>query len=179
MLKSLFKKKISEDKLANALLNSLIGTIENGFSEIADLINNDPDFVKKANIDKSDYDQFLFIVFVGNILIMRDRLDREESEPIEEQLVEKFANAYELTTDQTKQYIKDYSSFMSRINYPSKNTLYGMSKSVFYKYKLSQYQDDYFKDLNTPNPVFLKRLNELMNNFIWDWDYFLEKFKVD
>ena len=53
-----------------------------------------------------------------------------------------------------------------------------MSKAVFYKCDLNQYQESYFKTMNTPNPLFLKRLDELIINFIWDWDVFLKKFKL-
>lgn len=179
MLKSLFKKKISEDKLSNALLNSLIETMENGFGNVAELINNSPDFERSPSIATDDYDQFLFILFVGNLDLMHKSLELEQADAIEEQLIGKFSITFDLSIEQTKQYIKEYKDFMRRVNYPSKNVLYGMSKSVFYKYNLSQFQEDYFRDMNVPNPVFLKKLNELVSNFIWDWDYFMDKYKVD
>ncbi len=69
-------------------------------------------------------------------------------------------------------------SFISRVNHPSKKTLYGMSKAVFHKYDLNPYQQNYFKSLNTPNPIFLKRLDEVMKNFVWGWDEVLEKYKI-
>jgi len=67
---------------------------------------------------------------------------------------------------------------MSRINTPSKNTLYAMSKAVFFKYNLNAYQQDYFKIMQTPNPLFLKRMDEIMANFLFDWESFTDKFKV-
>lgn len=179
MLKGLFKKKISEDKLSNALINSLIQTMEEGFGDVAELINNDPDFIENPGILKDNYDKFLFVIFVGNLSLMDKSLEPELSQTITDMLIEKFSLAFSLEIEQTNKYIKEHKDYMSRINYPSKNVLYGMSKSIFYKYNLSQYQDAYFKDMNVPNPVFLKRLNELVTNFIWDWDYFLEKYKVD
>lgn len=179
MLGGLFKKKISEETLSNNLLNGLIDTIENGFPEIAELINQDPHFTKRPSINNKDYDRFLFIVFVGNLSIMKEKLDTDESASIRKQLIEKFSKSFDLPVAKTNEYVEEYASFISRVNYPSKNILYGMSKAVFYKYNLSQFQDDYFKDLNTPNPLFLKQLNNLMKNFVWDWNYFLEKYKVD
>ena len=176
MLKTIFKKKVNEDKLANVLTNSLLHAMEVGFTDISELINNDRDFVIKPNISPNDYDRFMLILFVGNLKIMEKRLDKDQSDRIKELLIEKFSNLYNLKTSETKDYIKKYSSFMSKINYPSKNVLYAMSKCVFHKYKLASYQEEYFKDLNTPNPKFLKRLNKIVENFIWDWDYFLSKY---
>ena len=73
---------------------------------------------------------------------------------------------------------KEYRTFLSRVNYPSKNTLYSMSKGIFHKYELNQFQEGYFKSLNTPNPIFLKNLDEVMNYFLWDFEAFTEKYKV-
>ena len=74
--------------------------------------------------------------------------------------------------------IKDYKNFISRVNHPSKNMLYGMSKAIFHKYNLNDFQDDYFKRMQAPNPLFLKRMDEVMSNFIWDWDVFFKKYKL-
>lgn len=176
MLRTIFKKKVNEDKLANVLINSLLHAMEVGFPDISELINNDRDFVLKPNIQASDYDRFLLILFVGNLKIMEKRLEGDQADRIKELLIEKFSNLYKLTIPETKKHIKEYSTFMGRINYPSKNVLYAMSKSVFFKYNLASYQEEYFRDLNTPNPKFLKRLNKIVENFIWDWDYFLSKY---
>ncbi|MDB4088110.1 hypothetical protein N9544_00650 [Flavobacteriales bacterium] len=176
MLRTIFKKKVNEDKLANVLINSLLHAMEVGFKDISELINTDRDFVVQPDIKASDYDRFLLILFVGNLKIMDKRLDGDQPDRIKELLIEKFSNLYELKTLETKRYIKDYSSYMSRINYPSKNVLYAMSKAVFHKYNLASYQEEYFRDLNSPNPKFLKRLNKIVENFIWDWDYFLSKY---
>ena len=74
--------------------------------------------------------------------------------------------------------VKDYKSFIARVNHPSKNMLYGMSKAIFHKYNLNDFQEDYFKRMQAPNPLFLKRMDEVMSNFIWDWDVFFKKYKL-
>jgi len=74
--------------------------------------------------------------------------------------------------------VKDYISFISRVNKPSKNVLYGMSKSLFYKYNLNEFQTDYYKKIQAPNPLFLKRMDDIMQNFIWDWTAFFKKYKL-
>jgi hypothetical protein len=74
--------------------------------------------------------------------------------------------------------IRSYQSFISRINQPSKNMVYGMSKAVFHKYSLNNFQDEYFKRMQAPNPLFLKRMDEVMGNFVWNWDAFFKKYRL-
>ncbi|MEN8928320.1 MAG: hypothetical protein ABF242_09015 [Flavobacteriales bacterium] len=176
MLRTFFKKKVNEDKLANVLINSLQQAMEVGFKDISELINTDRDFVVQPDIKASDYDRFMLILFVGNLKIMDSRLEGDQPDRLKELLIEKFSALYDMKVVETKRYIKEYSTYMSRINYPSKNVLYAMSKAVFHKYNLASYQEEYFRDLNSPNPKFLKRLNKIVENFIWDWDYFLSKY---
>jgi len=64
------------------------------------------------------------------------------------------------------------------VNHPSKNTLYGMSKAVFHKFHLNDYQESYFKNMRTPNPLFLKRMDDVLNNFLWDWEEFFKRHKL-
>ncbi|MGB1040115.1 MAG: hypothetical protein ACPGVD_04520, partial [Flavobacteriales bacterium] len=135
MLKTIFKKKVNEDKLANVLINSLVHAMEVGFPDISELINSDRDFVITPHIKPTDYDRFMLILFVGNLKIMEKRLERVQSDRIKELLIQKFSALYDLRIEETKQHIKSYSSFMGKINYPSKNVLYAMSKCVFHKYK--------------------------------------------
>ena len=53
-----------------------------------------------------------------------------------------------------------------------------ISKAVFFKFRLGKYQDEYFAQLNTPNPVFLKKIDNLVENYIWDWESVFEKNKI-
>jgi hypothetical protein len=54
-----------------------------------------------------------------------------------------------------------------------------MSKAVFFKYDLGKHQEAYFRKLNAPNPLFLKRLDDVMENFIWDWDHLKENYNLN
>ena len=77
-----------------------------------------------------------------------------------------------------KNYLEEYSSYISRVNHPSKNILYGMSKAVFFKFNLGKHQEDYFAQLNSPNPIFLKRIDNIMENYLWDWNALFNKHKI-
>ena len=178
MLSTLFgKKKLTEDKIANIFVNTLLDTVDNSFADIATNIMVDPEFVRQPQLDTSDSDKFLMIVLAGNFNYLSRYFSAVEESILKAKITQKFATVFGMQFDEMKKIISDYQNFIYRVNHPSKNTLYGMSKAVFFKYKLGQYQDEYFAQLNAPNPLFLKRMDGIMENYIWNWSTFLEKNK--
>ncbi|MFZ5552762.1 MAG: hypothetical protein ACOZCO_06585 [Bacteroidota bacterium] len=178
LLSKFTKKKISEEKLAGAFVGNLIQTVQDGFPEVAALINEDPEFVKCPNIHAHDDEQFLMIVLVGNLKLLPESFEPELEEVLKSHIIDRCASAFGVEKEEFTARVKEYNDFLSRVNHPSKNVLYSMSKGVFYKYNLNHYQADYFRTLNTPNPIFLKRMNEVLNNFIWNWEAFFDRYKV-
>lgn len=172
------KKKITEDRLATAFVANLFEMVEKGFPEVAGLINEDPDFARSPGIELADDEEFLMIVLVGNIKLLGESFDPELEDNLKQKIFEKCAHGLGMETDRFLALYKEYCEFLSRVNYPSKNVLYSMARAVFYKYNLNHFQADYFRTLNTPNPIFLKRMNDVMANFIWDWPAFFERYKV-
>lgn len=178
MLSTLFgRKKLTEDKIANIFVNTLLNTVDNSFADIATSIMVDPEFVRQPQIDTNDSDKFLMIIVAGNFNYFSRYFSALEENVLKSKITEKFATVFGLSFDEMKKIITDYQDFIYRVNHPSKNTLYGMSKAVFFKYKLGQYQDDYFAQLNAPNPLFLKRMDGIMENYIWNWSTFIDKYK--
>lgn len=177
-LSSLVKKKISEQRLAAMFVSGLVKNVELGFPDVASLINDDPDFAISPKIASTDDNHFLIITLTGNIKLMSDRLEGEQELRVRRAILEQCAQVFETDYDTFTTLYREYSELMMRINHPSKNILYAMSRGVFAKYQLNQFQADYFRQLNTPNPLILKRMNEIMANFIWDWDAFLEKYRI-
>ncbi len=178
LLTRLSKKKITEEKLANAFVNSVVDSVQRGFPEVAGLINEDPDFEKSPGIASHDDEQFLLIVLVGNIRLLSENFDPQFEDAVKEKVIEKCAVVFGMETAQFQATYREYCDFMNRVNHPSKNVLYGMTRALFYKYNLNHYQAGYFRTLNTPNPIFLKRMNEVMQNFIWNWPSFFERYKI-
>lgn len=172
------KKKITEDRLATAFVSNLFDIVQNAFPEVAALINEDQDFAKSPNINPADDEQFLMIVLVGNIKLLGESFDPEMEDVLRKHIIEKCAAGLDMDINAFNASYKEYSDFLSRVNHPSKNVLYSMARGVFYKYNLNHFQADYFRTLNTPNPIFLKRMNDIMSNFIWDWQAFFERYKV-
>ena len=67
MFAFLTKKKISEKKLAGLFVSAILQLVDQGFPEVAGMINEDPEFEKAPNISCADADRFLLIVVAGNL----------------------------------------------------------------------------------------------------------------
>lgn len=174
----LVKKKLDHNSLANVFVNSLNEAVDGGFQDIADMINDDPAFVHHPGVNAELADSFLMIVLVGNLRYLDNHFEADDAREIRAKIIEKGAAIYEMDTSDFEKIVNQHDSFISRVNHPSKNTLYGMSRALFYKFNLNDFQEVYFKSLKTPNPLFLKRMDEVMMNFLWDWDAFFKKHRL-
>jgi hypothetical protein len=179
MLGTILKRRLSDNQVANIFINSIFDTVDNGFKEVAYLINEDVAFVKSPDILAAENGEFGLVVIVGNLSFLESTFDAEQAGRVEKIIFEKLAKMYEMSAADFTKLIRSYQTFITRINHPSKNMIYGMSKAVFYKYKLNEFQDEYFKRMQAPNPLFLKRMDEVMTNFIWNWDAFFKKYKLN
>lgn len=179
MLGTLIKKKLTDNQVANIFINAIFETVENGFSEVAQLINEDVAFVSSPNIDAKNDAEFALIMIVGNLSFLESTFEPEQAGRVEEVIFEKLAGIYQMPVNDFKKLIREYQSFIQRVNHPSKNMIYGMSKAIFHKYKLNDFQDEYFKRMQAPNPLFLKRMDEVVSSFIWNWDAFFKKFRIN
>jgi FTR1 family protein len=119
------------------------------------------------------------IVIAANLSSLESTFDADQAVRVEQMIFEKLGKIYSMSTAEFQTLAREYQSFIARVNYPSKNLVYGMSKAMFEKYKLNDFQDDYFRRMQAPNPLFLKRMDEVMANFIWNWDAFFKKYKMN
>lgn len=178
MLSAVLKKKLSEEKIANVFVNSILDITDKGFEDVKEMIIDDPSFVVSPKIKSTAEGHFTMIVIVANLKYIESKFSIAHIDSVENLIYEKLANVFETNIGAFKSWKKEYEALMDRLNHPSKNTLYAMSKAIFHKYNLNEYQDDYFKKLQSPNPLFLKRLDDIMENFIWDWNAFFKKYKL-
>jgi hypothetical protein len=179
MLSTIIKRKLSDNQVANIFINAIFDVIDKGFKEVASLINEDTAFTQSPNIDENQNGEFGLIVLVGNLSFLESTFDAEQAGRVEKIIFEKLAAMYEMTEADFAKMIRDYQAFIMRVNHPSKNMIYGMSKAIFHKYQLNCFQDDYFKRMQAPNPLFLKRMDDIMSNFIWNWDAFFKKYRLN
>lgn len=178
MLGTFLKRKLSNEKVANIFVNTLIDVIDNGFKEVAGLINDDPAFVSSPDIQENQNGEFALIVIAGNLSFLESTFDSDQADAVGKLIFEKLGKIYGMSQVEFATLIRKYQSFISHVNSPSKNMIYGMSKAIFHKYQLNEFQNEYFYRMQAPNPLFLKRMDEVVTNFIWDWDAFFKKYKI-
>ena len=179
MLGTILKRKLSDNQVANIFINSIFDTVDKGFKEVAQIINEDVAFVASPAISDNDEGEFGLIVIVGNLSYLESTFDADQAARVEKIIFEKLSKIYAIPEVDFTKMIREYQSFIAKVNHPSKNMVYGMSKAIFYKYKLNQFQDEYFRRMQAPNPLFLKRMDEVMSNFVWNWDAFFKKYKLN
>ena len=179
MFNTLFgKKKLTDEQLSNIFVNSLIETVDNSFREVADFINDAPEFVSSPQVLANDNDKFLMIVLAANISQLSKSFSAEEEYVMKKKITDKFAQVYDITPAEFSKHLDRYTHLLYRVKERSNNVLYAMSKAVFFKYNLASFQEEYFRDMKTPNPVFLRRLDQVMKNYIWSWDSYFEKYRL-
>jgi hypothetical protein len=178
MFSTLTKRKLTDNQVANVFINAIFDSVDNGFSEVSSIINEDSAFVKSPAIEASNNGEFGMIVLVGNLSFLESTFEADQAERVENIIFDKVSKMYEMETVSFRNLVREYQSFIMRVNHPSKNWIYGMSKAVFHKYNLNEYQDEYFRRMQAPNPLFLKRMDEVMSNFIWNWDAFFKKYRI-
>jgi hypothetical protein len=178
MFNTILKKKLSDNQVANIFINTLFDSVDSGWGEIATMINEDPAFVTTPGVNSADSGKFGLIIITANISLLESTFEVEQASRIEKLVFQKLAKIYGMGELEFENLIRSYQSFISRVNHPSKNMIYGMSKGVFHKYNLNNFQDEYFKRMQAPNPLFLKRMDEVMGSFIWNWDAFFKKYRL-
>ena len=172
------RKKVTTERVAHMFAHHIIDIVEEAFHEVAGFINDSPEFIKNPCVQGDDCGKFLLVVIAGNFSHLRQYFNDGYDKELISEAVNKLAPAFGMTTKVFEEKVKEYSDAMNRANAPSKNIIYAMSKGVFWKYDLVGFQDEYFDQMKTPNPIFLKNLDEIMKNFLWDWTTFNEKYKV-
>jgi hypothetical protein len=178
MLTIFGRKKVTTDRVAHIFAHNIVETVESGFEDVAGFINDSPEFVVSPNIAPDDFGKFLMIVIAGNYGYINQHFSDGLDKQITDAITQRLAPAFEMTPTEFSMKVKEYKECMSRSNHPSKNIVYAMSKGVFLKYNLVEFQEEYFRAMKNPNPIFLKNLDELMKNFLWNWEVFNEKYKV-
>ncbi|MCE2712028.1 MAG: hypothetical protein LW688_05750 [Cryomorphaceae bacterium] len=178
MLGTILKRKLTDNQLANIFINAIFDSVDNGFKEVAQMVNEDVSFVTSPSIDEKNSGEFGLIVIVGNLSFLESTFEPEQAGRVEKLIFEKLAKIYGMPESQFVSMIREYQSFIAKVNHPSKNMIYGMSKALFFKYELNDFQDEYFKRMQAPNPLFLKRMDEVMSNFLWNWDAFFKKYRL-
>lgn len=178
MLKKWFKKKITVNQLAQLYVGKMMQLVDHSFADVVAIIEMDPDFEQIPDLKDQNSNAFLLIVCACNEALMADYFNEQMEDALKEAIHQHFAKVFNMTVEDFNALIANYQKFLNKVNHPSKNVLYAMSKAVFHKYNLNQYQNEFFRSQNNPNPMLMKRLDEVMKMFVWDWDFYLKSFHI-
>ena len=178
LLSWLSKKKLTDEQVANIFVNTSFETVERGWPQVAEFLNAAPEFEQSPQLNPEDYGKFLMVVVSANLGMIPKHFDPGVDRAIIQRCCAKFGFALGLPPETFAKKVKEFRSFMKEINRPSKNTLTAMTRAVCYKYGVIDFQEPYFRDMNVPNPILQKNLREVMEHFLWDWEDFVDQYRV-
>ena len=112
MFGSILKKKLSDNQLANVFLNGILEVVDHGFSEVADLINDDLAFVNSPNIEHNDSAKFSMVVIAANISSLENTFEADQAVRIEQLIFDKLAQMMQTDKAEAEATVRDYQKFM-------------------------------------------------------------------
>lgn len=179
MIATIFgKKKITEDKLANVFVNTVLEMTSAGFPTIVAEVNEAPEFDATPGMSQEDDQRFLMIVLAANLTEMQRVLGPGLDKRMFSLSVSKFAQAVGRDCTAVEAEVKALQSRMERMNHPSKNTVAAMARGLFAEYDLYPFQDSYFREMRQPNPIVLKRVTALFGYFLFSWSEVNDQFRI-
>jgi len=179
MIATLFgRKRITEDKLANVFVNTVLEMGTEGFPVVTAEMNEAPEFELAPDMQEADDARFLLIVLAANLMEMERLMGAGLDKRIFSLSVSKYAQAMGRGCTDVENEVRALQSRMERLNFPSKNPVYAMGRAVFQEYDLFCFQDSYYREMRAPHPIILKRLNSLMGYFLWNWQEVNEQYRI-
>ncbi len=174
----LVKQKLTEEQVAALFVETTFDSVEAGWPLVAEFLNECPHFVQSPQLNPEDYGRFLLAVVVANLQSIPKHFEAGVDRRLVQRICAKFARAIGISNHDFTTKISAYRSFMKQVNQPSKKLDRGMARLVLYKYHLMNHQEDYFSSMSTPHPQLEKELREMMVHFLWDWEEFVETYRV-
>ena len=174
------KKKIKSKITISIFVSVLRNVILEGFIEIKDFINNNNNSEKSPNLKDSDIQWFNDVVFLANLSLLD--LYFEENEVIHLRALFLDEICKDLEGDANHLAIEkflDYENYFKELLVKYESPILAMVYAIFEKYKINDFQGDLFRKKNKPNPIFISELKNVLSHFIWNWDDYLEKNKLD
>jgi len=178
LLSWMTRRKLTEEQVAALFVETTFETVEQGWPEIAAFLNENPTFIESPQLHPEDYGRFLMIIVSANLQMIPQHFESGVDRQIIQHICSRFARSLDISPELFTTKVKQYRAFMKQINRPSNNLVTAMTRAIFYKYHLNQFQEPYFRDMNAPEPNIQRELKGLMAHFLWDWDAFNESYRV-
>ena len=172
------KKKLKPEEVARMFVHATLDSVEDAWPDILGLLRETPHMERPPEIDDAEVGPFLLVVLAGNLDFIPRFFDGGADHALVEAIVSELSKQLELPTHQLAERISCTRDAMVKLNKPSKKTLSAMSRGLYLGYGLNEYQEEYFRSLNVPNPRFLMQMEEVLQHFLWDWTSFHEQYRV-
>ncbi len=173
------RKKIKVEEAIDLYVSVLNEVIENGFIEIKDFINNNNNLESNPDIKDEDVKWFRMIILLGNLNLLGQNFESQEAIDIRVLILDRILSLIDKNLDLAMEQFLHYEDYFKQLLSENEDVPKTMAIAIFEKYNINDYQGDLFKRKNTPNPVFLHELKNLLRHFIWNWEDYLKKYKIN
>lgn len=174
------KKKVKPATAVSIYVALLENVITEGYIEIKDFINNNNNLETKPNLKDVDIDWFSNVIFLGNMKNLEEHFEEEEVSILRALILDEIYK--DMKGDDQHLAVErflDYENYFNDLLVKYESPISAMAHAIFEKYNINDFQGDLFKRKNKPNPIFLNELKNLLSHFIWNWEEYLEKNKLN
>ena len=174
------KKKVKANVSAAIYVSLLNNVIKEGFVEIKDFINNNNNLEENPNLTDIDIDWFRNIIYLGNLESLSSFFEEQDAAVLRGLILDEMYK--ELPENEQHLAIErflDHENYFKELLLQNEHTISAMAYGIFEQYNINEYQGDLFKRKNKPNPIFYNELKNLVKHFMWNWEDYLEKNKLN
>ena len=178
---SLFgKKRLKEEHVAKVFVNTINDLALQSFPILREYLNEVPELKCSPKIKENQIEWFLYIVFSANLYQLKDHFDIEQHNRLRILIIDEFIESLvDRSHDAVLEQINNYESYLAALDRVERD---GIGKiialAIFQKYGLNECQIDHFQKMHQPNPIIIKAISEITENFIWNWNDILENYKL-
>ena len=173
------KKKVKLDALVSIYCKTLDEVISHGFVEIKDFINNNNNLENNPNLKEDDVKWFRLIIYLGNLNNLKSHFEEEEVFKLRNLIVEDISRS---SSENEKiagvESFLQYESYFGDLLNEFDSEIDAMAFAIFEKYNINDFQGTLFKRKNKLNPIFISEMKNLLKHFIWNWEEYLQKNKL-
>lgn len=178
---SLFgKKRLKEEYVSKVFVSTINGLALESFPILRDYLNDVPELKCSPQIKKDQIEWFLYIVFSANLYNLKNYFSADQHNRMRILVIDEFIESLQgQAHDEVLGHINVYEDYIATLD-RSENEGLGkiIALAIFQKYGLNECQIDHFQKMNKPNPIVIKAISEITENFIWNWDDLLENYKL-
>ena len=174
------KNKIKSNVAITIFVRVLRNVILEGFTEVKDFINHNNNLEKSPDLKDTDIKWFNDVIFLGNLSLLEKYFEENEVVSLRALFLDEIYK--DLDSDENQLAVENflnYENYFNELLAKYETPILAMVYAIFEKYNINNFQGDLFRKKNKPNPIFVSELKNVLRHFIWNWDEYLEKNKLD